>query len=94
MIQGTAECGYETITGQIRKSNFAVDLNGGDVILIEIVAGSDPADASQALFNAALDDIHFTDELSELDQTDRVFCPDADNYDEPIDYGPQDPDGV
>ena len=74
-LGGRDAAGYETVSGRIRKSNYALTLNGGDTMLIEVVTGSDPEDASRTLFNAALDDIHFADILSEVEMTNRVFCP-------------------
>ena len=67
--------GYETVTERIEKISYAVNLNGGDVLLIEIIGNSDPEDDSVAFFNAALFGIHFLDTLSEIDRANRVFCP-------------------
>ena len=75
-LDGRNAVGYETVTERIRRLNYAVDLNGGDVLFIQIVGDSDPADAAMGIFTADLiDNIHFTDTLSEIDRTSRVFCP-------------------
>ena len=75
-LDGRNAVGYETVTERIRRLNYAVDLNGGDVLFIQIVGDSDPADAAMVIFTADLiNNIHFTDTLSEIDRTSRVFCP-------------------
>ena len=67
---------YQTVTERIRRINYAVDLNGGDVLFIQVIGDSDLEDAAMVIFTAdIIDNIHFTDTLSEIDRDNRVFCP-------------------